>query len=367
MEEIEDDGVYSLLNGDATKRRRTTADDEDNTQNDMDVDRTPSGAIPGRVTAIPKGKGVGKKKAQPKPITARLGEPPLDILKMANTTTITLSITELAQMSTYFRDELKRLITAPRKKRLSKKEKEALAAEEANDQQRASRVGITTAHLDTLISPDVAKSVDAWSRKDKTVRAFGLPITVAKNARTGSSWKIPRDEALADQGSDVNLIYPGLREHLDLTLRPLSDLIPGRVHLYMNTADGGKQSLKHWVTFHVKVANISREVWAFACPNPGSNISVLLGIPYLEDVDAKIHVRNETIEVGDISKGEVVIKLRAPRSEHVAPKLHAEVDAGKSGGKLPMKATVEDDSDTEDEEEDWDSESDSNSDSSEDF
>lgn len=47
-------------------------------------------------------------------------------------------------------------------------------------------------------------------------------------------------------------------------------------------------------------------MWAFVTPNKNLNVSLLLGIPRLWSVDAKLFIQKREIHIGDIKKGKRV-------------------------------------------------------------
>jgi hypothetical protein len=102
-------------------------------------------------------------------------------------------------------------------------------------------------------------------------------------------------------------------KELGLDIYPIADLTLPQTNLYMSTAGMGKQALSHWTHFFISVAGIEREIWAFVRPVAGKRLSLLLGLPFLESVDAKLHIRNEIIELGDAARGETVVMLKTPQ------------------------------------------------------
>ncbi len=318
-----------------------------------------------------KGKGVARKPRELTKITGMLLEKPSDVQGTLKGTSVVLPFLELAQLSPFFRAEVKRLLGVPRKPR---KKKAAAAAKEPEGEgvipdpppQVISHVTSMSAEAKApKISDEVSKGITAWKTKDRTSRAWALPITACKEG-SDEKWHISRNETVADQGSDICLIYPNLREHLGLQLRPISQLLENKPSLRMTTADGGVHELRHWVTFMVEIQAIKREIWAFACPSNGQNISLLLGLPFLESVDAHFHIRRGIIEIGDSDLGEAVIAIKAPQITSLKPRLEVPGKPATRGKKKVTfdtqdQASSSDDSDDEEDEED---EEDSSSDDS---
>ena len=89
----------------------------------------------------------------------------------------------------------------------------------------------------------------------------------------------------------------------------------------MTSADGGTHELTHWVTFSVRIQSIKREIWAFVCPTNGQHISLLLGLPFLESVNAHFHIKEGIIKIGDPSTAEQIISIKAPQMDTVRRQL----------------------------------------------
>ena len=139
---------------------------------------------------------------------------------------------------------------------------------------------------------------------------------------------LPHLSVQADQGSDFNLISSWLVGALGLKSQCIlghSSSLEGE-SVTMKTIDGKQTALMQQVTLHLGVAGVKRKVQCFVLPDErsyqssdtcsGTDIQLLLGLPWLHDVNAVIHVRDFTIELGDPSKGEPVrtIRTKEPRS-----------------------------------------------------
>ena len=170
------------------------------------------------------------------------------------------------------------------------------------------------------ISSEVRSSIEAWRTRGQS-RAFGVCVEIANLG--GDKWHtIDREMAIADQGSDITIIYPPLPKLLGLKVYPVASLLKSHTKLVMNTAGVGSVQLTHWTCLKLKVAGVERDVWAFVSPALRPNMSLLLGVPYLASVDAKLHIREEVIELGDSSRGENVVLLKAPPRGSANAKLH---------------------------------------------
>ena len=139
--------------------------------------------------------------------------------------------------------------------------------------------------------------------------AYGINM-VTWNESSENKLTVDRSGAMADQGSDINIAYPKLIQQLGLILYPVSKL--GVRSLTMHTSDGNKVALTHWVKFHTKVSGLYRHVWAFVAPHSGGPLSLLLGLPWLESVDAVFKIRDEKLMIGDKANNEKVRVLKNP-------------------------------------------------------
>ncbi|SMY30405.1 unnamed protein product [Zymoseptoria tritici ST99CH_1A5] len=236
-----------------------------------------------------------------KPINAMIGQPAIDILAILATIMVTILITWLMQLSPFFRDETKRLVSQPRMRESKTKDKNdavksfqssvntqpppvpmpvsvpTTATQTANATGGIFNTGsqnvvvqmegmdddevLMTETIPQRVAVDhistaIRKSINLWKYRDLANRAFGVPATIT--GTHGRQAVVPRNQVAADQGSEINLIYPHLRKALGLKLRDISeiDLPP----MDMSTANGGLTPLKHFVIFNLNVEGISREV-----------------------------------------------------------------------------------------------------------
>ncbi|SMY30407.1 unnamed protein product [Zymoseptoria tritici ST99CH_1A5] len=138
---------------------------------------------------------------------------------------------------------------------------------------------------------------------------------------------------------------------MGLTLRHTADA--GLPPMSMTTASGTTTRLKHWVAFRANVEGIKRSVWAFACPTEKGNLSLLLGLPFLNDVNAVIGIREGTITIGDPELSEQPITLKTPAIPSTARSVS--FDAQQLEQMLEAAANVSDgESDEEEEQDDGD-------------
>ncbi|POS82059.1 hypothetical protein EPUL_005888, partial [Erysiphe pulchra] len=146
-------------------------------------------------------------------------------------------------------------------------------------------------------------------------KAFRVPVVV-KTSKNGTPVNVvmPTEVSQADQGSDMIVVTIGFLRALGISTKPLSDV--GYHNLTMNVADGRSAKLTHCCTLTIGVLGVWRKVDAFVRPFDESNkteVHLLLGMPWLHSVDAKIHIRASKIELGDVKRGEKVVELRGPQ------------------------------------------------------
>jgi hypothetical protein len=171
-------------------------------------------------------------------------------------------------------------------------------------------------------------------------KAFRVPAVVVKTQRSGDVIRqisLPAGTVQADQGSELNLISIGLVKAMHY--KPLSLSSKGFSGLAMNTADGSSSALTHFVTFWLSVLGIWRKANAFIHPYDREaapkDLHLLLGLPWLESVDAKIGVRDCRIEIGDTKRGEKVVVVQGPK---FVPSLQHSLVLYPSGPKLDNAA-----------------------------
>jgi hypothetical protein len=120
---------------------------------------------------------------------------------------------------------------------------------------------------------------------------------------------LDRSQTQADQRSDLNLISSRLARSLGLELHSLTK---ARYQgLAMRTADQNDTPLTHFVSLNIGVTNVWRITCCFVntkenTPSGPGNLDLLLGIPWLYDINTIISLRTSTIELGDPEIGEEV-------------------------------------------------------------
>ncbi|RKF57444.1 hypothetical protein OnM2_074041 [Erysiphe neolycopersici] len=151
--------------------------------------------------------------------------------------------------------------------------------------------------------------------KRNTEKAFRVPVVV-KTIRNGKPVRVslPMRVAQADQGSDMIIVTMGLLRKLGLSVKSLAER--GFGGLTMNVADGISSRLTHYSEYEIRVCGIWRKIEAFVRPSWEKNadeIHLLLGLPWLHSVDARIEIRDSKFEIGDRARGECVETIQGPK------------------------------------------------------
>ncbi|KAI0996638.1 hypothetical protein K3495_g11544 [Podosphaera aphanis] len=105
----------------------------------------------------------------------------------------------------------------------------------------------------------------------------------------------------ADHGSDINLISSSLVRSLQLPVHRLLGITPWS----MVTADGNSTPLLEFVKCTVGIGGVWRTIYAFKRPEilgKTDPTHLLLGLPWLFSVDARINIWQFTLEIGDTTK-----------------------------------------------------------------
>ncbi|POS81830.1 hypothetical protein EPUL_006096, partial [Erysiphe pulchra] len=148
-------------------------------------------------------------------------------------------------------------------------------------------------------------------------RPFRIPVLV--NAyKLGQLFQVRLKPGTtqADQGSDINIISDKLAK--DLRLKPIK--LGPHIALTMGTANGESTPLYQYAEIKICVEDIWRTIQVFVRPPTSNDRSTLiLGLPWLYDVDASIKIRKFQIEIGDRSKGE---KRRTIQTSQFKPAVH---------------------------------------------
>lgn len=111
----------------------------------------------------------------------------------------------------------------------------------------------------------------------------------------------------ADQGSDFNIITEDLARACGLCIQRTATPIQLRM------ADGRERSFQYFTLFDFGARKIWRKIECLVLDNmPRKRDRLLLGLPWLYDVDAKLDIRKSLMTIGDVAKGESEECIRGP-------------------------------------------------------
>lgn len=207
-----------------------------------------------------------------------------------------MSLLDLIAWSPSICQEVKRLATrAP-----SGKEKQGRNKKEAQNQKENK-----TSSGDVVVGLASVETDDAYTKTTARIgedKAFRIPATV--ESREGT---IELNQAMpqVDHGSDLYVIGKSLALRLGLALGELAEI--GFKGMAMRVANGNITPLKGYAIVKVGVAGVWRTINCFVLPHeaenilPGSDIRMLLELPWLYSVDAVIGIRDGSIRIGDAS------------------------------------------------------------------
>lgn len=144
-------------------------------------------------------------------------------------------------------------------------------------------------------------------------KAFRIPVTMKTFEGTV---ELSRAITQADQGSDLNVIGKSLAVRLGLPLGNLAEI--GFKGMAMRVANGSITPLREYAIAKVGVAGIWRTINCFVLPQetenilPGSDVCMLLGLPWLYSVNAVIGIMNGSIRIGDTAANEKPRVVQGP-------------------------------------------------------
>ncbi|PGG95345.1 hypothetical protein GX51_08274 [Blastomyces parvus] len=165
-----------------------------------------------------------------------------------------------------------------------------------------------------VASHSVTASADVNTRLLKQLKneekAFRVPAQIKVN---GKIIDLPRAATQADQGSELNLVSEPFIKKYGLKVKPLSEI--GYQGMSMKTATKVETILHHWVELDVAVEGVWRKADCFVAPTLKKSvieIDLLLGIPWLYDVNARLDIRRGALVIGDTDKGEARTIVQGP-------------------------------------------------------
>lgn len=229
-----------------------------------------------------------------------------------------------------------------------------VAPDLAPQQQLSQDTLSTSTALSKVLSVEAEKHTRFLSNLVGVDKAFRIPATV--KLEDGELVDIEKRYVQGDQGSDMNVISADLVQRLRLTLHRVEEV--GFKGLSMRTADQKDTLLHHWVWLSIIVEGVQRDIRCFVSPRVISKnesgqieqLSLILGLPWLYSVDARISIRQSEIMIGDKDIGENVRAVQGPQlvfcKEHnllMYPKSILAVPRPKAAGRVVEVATEDED------------------------
>ncbi|OJD10104.1 hypothetical protein ACJ73_09936 [Blastomyces percursus] len=142
-------------------------------------------------------------------------------------------------------------------------------------------------------------------------KAFRIPAQVKIAGRVID---LPRAVTQAYQGSELKLVTEAFLKTYMIAKKPLADI--GYQGMSMRTATKVESLLHFWAEVHVGVEGIWRKVPCFVSSSPRRTAlalnDLLLGIPWLFDVNAKMDIRRGSLIIGDTEKKEPRVTVQGP-------------------------------------------------------
>ncbi|KAI0995222.1 hypothetical protein K3495_g12960, partial [Podosphaera aphanis] len=227
-------------------------------------------------------------------IVGRRGKGPVDYRKLAEEIQVPINLLDLFQISPDLVKNFKKISTRTNNKKKGK----GRSADAANCTEL----------------PHVGQHQNTFPSIDLDHKAFRIPAIV--RIRENSKHKrinLPPGVSQADQGSDINVVSPALAKALSAKILKLSSH-GWNTGLQMMTADGSSSQLTEFCKLHNCTQGVWRRIWCFIRPgtHDGGDLHLLLGLPWLNDVDAKIFIRSSYIEIGDTAAGDNLTKIQGP-------------------------------------------------------
>jgi len=301
-------------------RKRTRVED---LVNDDEDDRERSRTVtPGPATRSKDTKRARKGEAKVRElreIIGRKGLGPVNYRTLAQQIQVPINLLDLFQISPDLAKNFKKLSTRVNEKQ--EKKKAAAAGARALDAKANRRTRFETllnrvdkAALESSQNATSLAKRDPFPIVDIDHKSFRVPVVVrAKQNGVMKRVALPIGVSQADQGSEINVCSPGLANALKLKRWTLTSQ-GWDSGLSMNTADGNSSRLTEFSKIDVVVLGVRRIVWVFIRPDEHKigDLHLLLGLPWLDDVDAVIQVRHSRITIGDPVKGERRVEIQGP-------------------------------------------------------
>ncbi|OJD23606.1 hypothetical protein ACJ73_05042 [Blastomyces percursus] len=210
-----------------------------------------------------------------------------------------INLTDLLQYSPFLVANLKKFMTRETTRRRKR----------TGGAQALPGEGPTVASQAVTVAADVnTRLLSQLKPEDK---AFRIPAQIKVGDKVID---LPRAVTQADQGSELNLVSEAFLRTYGIPKKPLSEI--GYQGMSMKTATKVESLLHFWAEIDIAVEGIWRKVPCFVSSSPkrtaiASN-DLLLGIPWLFDVNARMDIRRGALIIGDPEKGESRVIVQGP-------------------------------------------------------
>ncbi|OJD24486.1 hypothetical protein ACJ73_04154 [Blastomyces percursus] len=211
-----------------------------------------------------------------------------------------INLTDLLQYSPFLVASLKKFMTRESTGRGRRKNPQVQALE-------AEGPGVNSQAV--TVAADVnTRLLSQLKPEDK---AFRIPAQIKI---AGQVIDLPRAVTQADQGSELNLVTEAFLKTYMIAKKPLGDI--GYQGMSMRTATKVESLLHFWAEVNVGVEGIWRKVPCFVSSSPKTTTlasnDLLLGIPWLFDVNARMDIRRGSLIIGDSEKQEPRVIVQGP-------------------------------------------------------
>ncbi|KAI1007128.1 hypothetical protein K3495_g1091 [Podosphaera aphanis] len=224
------------------------------------------------------------------------GQPPLDpsfYIELLSQVKVPLSILEIAQISPEAALNWKRLMTWKNSRKKKNAGMEGNSVEVEDNLLEELYFFLRSRAEVNKSTPQVNPLADRPFRIPVLVNAYKLGKLFQVKLKAGTTQ--------ADQGSDINIISDMLAK--DIRIKPIN-IGPQKV-LTMGTANRGTTQLHQYAEIKICVEDIWRTIQVFVRPpTVDDRPSLILGLPWLYDVNADIKIIKFQLKIWNRSKGE---------------------------------------------------------------
>lgn len=195
-----------------------------------------------------------------------------------------MTVIQLCVISSFFRDEFKRLTFVSRKSR----KKQTFANIEV------SRVDFIQIDLTTLKS-NIKKMTREWVEINKNLIAFEVFVVLQKKDDS-KRYSFEYQHVKTNQDLNLILIDSKFAQIMRLRFRFISEFVKHQVTMTMISEQ--RKILSHWVMFNINAKDIKRRLFAFVNSN-AMKTKLLLDLFWLKTVKAQLNIEIKIITIDD--------------------------------------------------------------------